>query len=48
MMIKGKDLAFVDYQGKWRLEKGKFKLKCGDKWIDIFCVKTQIWDTPNI
>ena len=41
MKIKGSDLAFVGYDGKWRLEKGDFKLKCGDKWIDIDC--TDCW-----
>ena len=29
MKIKGSDLAFVGYDGKWRLEKGDFKIKCG-------------------
>ena len=48
MKIKGSDLAFVGYDGKWHLEKGDFKLKCGDKWIDIDCTETKIWDTPNI
>lgn len=48
MKIKGSDLAFVGYDGKWRLEKGSFKLKCGDKWIDIKCSETKIWETPNI
>ena len=47
MKIKGSDLAFVGYDGKWRLEKGNFKLKCGDQWIDINCSQTKIWDTPN-
>ncbi|CDD51680.1 glycosyl hydrolase family 3 N-terminal domain protein [Bacteroides sp. CAG:875] len=27
MKIKGSDLAFVGYDGKWRLEKGDFKIK---------------------
>ncbi len=47
MKIRGSDLAFVGYDGKWRLEKGDFKLKCGDQWIDINCSQTKIWDTPN-
>lgn len=48
MQLKGSDLAFVSYDGKWHLEKGKFKLKCGDQWIDIQCNKTKIWSTPNL
>ena len=47
MKIKGSDLAFVGYDGKWRLEKGDFKLKCGDKWIDLICSETKVWETPN-
>ena len=33
MQLKGSDLAFVGYDGKWRLEKGDFKLKCGHSCI---------------
>lgn len=47
MKLKGSDLAFVGYDGKWRLEKGDFKLKCGNQWTDLQCSETKIWDTPN-
>ncbi|WP_300729281.1 glycoside hydrolase family 3 N-terminal domain-containing protein [uncultured Bacteroides sp.] len=47
MKIKGSDLAFVGYDGKWKLEKGDFKIKCGDQTIDIQCNQDKIWDTPN-
>ena len=47
MKLKGSDLAFVGYDGKWHLEKGDFKLKCGDQWTDIQCSETKVWDTPN-
>ena len=47
MTLKGSDLAFVGYDGKWRLEKGDFKLKCGDQWIDVKCTETKVWETPN-
>ena len=47
MKLKGSDLAFVGYDGKWRLEKGDFKLKCGNQWTDIQCSETKVWDTPN-
>lgn len=47
LKIKGSDLAFVNYYGQWTLEKGDFKVKCGDQWIDLQCTQTKIWDTPN-
>lgn len=47
MKMKGSDLAFVGYDGKWRLEKGDFKMKCGDQLLDIQCSETKVWDTPN-
>ena len=47
MQLKGCDLAFVGYDGKWRLEKGVFKLKCGNQWTYIQCSETKVWNTPN-
>lgn len=47
MKIKGSDLAFVGYDGKWRLEKGDFKIKCGNLWADIKCSETKLWETAN-
>ena len=47
LKLKGSDLAFIGYDGKWRLEQGDFKVKCGDQWIDLQCTATKIWDTPN-
>ena len=47
MKLKGSDLAFVGYDGKWRLEKGDFKIKCGTQWTDIVCSETKVWETPN-
>lgn len=47
MKLKGSDLAFVGYDGKWRLEKGDFKLKCGNQWTDLQCSETKVWNTPN-
>ena len=47
MQLKGSDLAFVGYDGKWGLETGDFKLKCGNQWTDIQCSETKVWDTPN-
>lgn len=47
MKIKGSDFAFVGYDGKWRLEKGDFKIKCGNLWADIKCSETKLWETAN-
>ena len=47
MKLKGSDLAFVNYYGQWTLEKGDFKVKCGDQWIDLQCTQTKVWETPN-
>ena len=30
-----------------QIEKGDFKIKCGDQWMDIVCDKTKVWNTPN-
>lgn len=47
MKLKGSDLAFVGYDGKWRLEKGDFIIKCGDQQLDIRCQEAKVWETPN-
>ena len=47
MQLKGSDLAVVGYDGKWRLEKGDFTIKCGGQTLDINCTETKVWDTPN-
>ena len=47
MQLKGSDLAFVGYDGKWRLERGNFTIKCGGQTLDINCTETKVWDTPN-
>jgi beta-glucosidase len=45
--IKGSDLAFVGYDGKWILEEGDFKMQMGDQVLNITCSKTKKWETPN-
>ena len=45
--IKGSDLAFVGYDGKWILEKGDFKIVCGGQSLNIACSETKKWLTPN-
>ena len=47
MKIKGSDLAFVNYSGKWTLEEGDFKIVCGTETIDLQCSKTKVWETQN-
>lgn len=46
--LPASDLAFVGYDGKWRIEKGTFSLYCGDQSAEIECTETKVWDTPNI
>ena len=41
-------LAFVGADGRWRLEKGDFRLSCGGLSAMLNCTETYIWDTPNI
>lgn len=47
MKLSADDLAFVGYDGKWRLEKGDFVLSCGGKTVTVTCNETKVWDTPN-
>lgn len=47
MTIKASDLAFVGYDGKWRLEAGDFKIQVGNQVISIKCAETYVWDTAN-
>ena len=41
-------LAFVGADGRWRLEKGEFRLSCGGLSALLTCTETKVWDTPNI
>ena len=47
MSIKGSDLAFVGYDEKWHLEKGEFRIKCGNLVKIIECIENKTWKTPN-
>lgn len=47
LKIKGSDLAYVGYDGKWILEQGEFRIQTGDKTLNINCTETKKWDTPN-
>lgn len=45
--LKADDLAFVGWNGKWRLEEGDFKLMVADQSADIHCTDTYQWPTAN-
>lgn len=47
LKLKGADLAFVGYDGKWILEQGEFRIQVGDKTLNINCTETEKWETPN-
>ena len=46
--LPASELAFVGNDGKWRLEKGDFRLACGGLGVLVKCTETKVWDTPNI
>ena len=46
--IPASALAFVGADGKWRLEKGDFRLSAGPLSTMVKCTETKIWETPNI
>lgn len=48
MQINASDLAFVGIDGKWRLEEGTFRFRCGDQVQFAECSETFVWQTPNI
>ena len=46
--LPAKDLAFVDYYGKWRLEEGDFILSVGNLSQKLTCTETVLFEQPNI
>lgn len=46
--LSAKDLAFVNYYGKWTLEEGDFILSVGNESCELTCTETVVWDEPNI
>jgi beta-glucosidase len=46
--VTAKDLAFVNYYGKWTLEAGDFAISVGDQNQMVKCMETIVWDEPNI
>ena len=47
LTIKGQDLAFVNPQGKWTLEKGDFRMQVGNQTVMINCNADHTWSSPN-
>lgn len=45
--LKADDLAFVGWDGKWRLEEGEFKLMIADQTASVHCADTYLWQTAN-
>ena len=45
--LKADDLAFVGWDGKWRLEEGDFKLMIADQSTMVHCADTYQWQTAN-
>ena len=46
--VTARDLAFVNYYGKWTLEQGDFILSVGGLEQKVKCIETVLWDEPNI
>ena len=46
--LDASDLAFVNYDGKWTVEKGDFELYINNLKTKATCLTTKIWETPNI
>ena len=48
LKVKASDLAFVGSDGRWRLEKGDFRISCGSQNIVVTCITDRIWDDPDL
>lgn len=47
LKVKGSDLAFVGYDGKWILEPGDFRIQVGNQTLQLTCTESYKWNTPN-
>ncbi|MBR5700303.1 MAG: glycoside hydrolase family 3 C-terminal domain-containing protein [Bacteroidales bacterium] len=47
LKLPADDLAFVGYDGLWRLEEGDFRLAAGSEHVMVRCARTKVWETPN-
>ena len=48
LSVKASDLAFVGQDGRWRLEKGDFRVACGPLSLIVRCTEDRIWEEPDI
>ena len=46
--VPAASLAFVGADGKWRLEKGGFRISVGSLSLEVECIEDHIWKEPNI
>lgn len=46
--VPASDLAFVNYDGKWTIEKGDFLFTIDKLQVKAQCTETKIWESPNI
>ncbi len=46
--LPASDLAYVNYDGKWILEKGEFRFTLGTQKVKTLCTATRVWEEPNI
>lgn len=46
--IPASDFAFVNYDGKWTLEKGEFEFTIGREKVKATCNATKVWNSRNI
>ncbi len=46
--IPASDLAFVNYDNQWTVEKGEFEFTVGTEKVKATCTATKVWDSPNI
>ena len=46
--LPANELAFVGADGRWRLEKGDFRLAIGGLGVQVVCTETKVWNEPNI
>jgi len=47
LSVPADDLAFVNADGRWTLEKGQFRFATGNQSIMLDCTEDKIWNTQN-
>lgn len=47
MTVPASDLAFVNAEGRWTLEKGEFRFAAGNQSIVLDCTEDKVWNTQN-